>query len=570
MGAKQTPRDPEGRTRRPEPTPIAEGSLVLRNTLSGSIWTVVSRLTGLGKVLAVGAVLGATYLGNTYQAINSLPNLVYYQLLAGSLFASLLVPPLVRHVEQGDRVRAQRLVAGFFGSLLLIAVTASVIILALGPLILHVLTLGVPDRAAAAAQARVGRLFLIMFVPQIVLYVIAGTAAAVMNAHGRFALAAGAPALESLGMIAVLAVAGWVFGTGIDISHVSNAQLLLLGLGTTAAVGLHATCQWWGARASGVKVLPGPGWRDPEVRRVIRRILPTLGYTGLAATQLFAVLIVANRVPGGLVAFQLALNFFYLPTAVVTWPVARALLPHLSHFHHEHQMGLFRDEFLRGVAVASFLTIPIAVLYLVMASPLAQAVAFGQLQKGQGVTMMALSLAALAPAVLGETWFILGTYAWYAQQDARAPLRSMIVRVGVSLGLMVPAWLARGPEVLFFLGTSLSVGSLAGSLHIAWRLRRSMPSGGYSAFRSLGRTAAASLLMLAPAGLARVALEHLGTSRLARLTVFSVTAMVALGAFIGIQAVWRAPELALLKNVLGRFRPAAPAASLSEVTGRVG
>ena len=50
----------------------------------------MSRVSGLAQTVAVGAVLGATYLGNSYQSVNALPNIIYYQLRAGSLFASLL------------------------------------------------------------------------------------------------------------------------------------------------------------------------------------------------------------------------------------------------------------------------------------------------------------------------------------------------------------------------------------------------------------------------------------------------------------------------------------------------
>src|SRR6266704_3514916 len=249
---------------------------VLRNSVAGSVWTVVSRLTGLGRAMVVGAVLGATYLGNTYQAVNSIPNLIYYQLLAGSLFASLLVPPLIRHVDSGDRERAGALVTGFLGTLLLVATAVAATVVAVGPLVVRILALGVPDRAAA-------------------------------------------PALESLGMIAVLGTAAVLFGTGAEITHVSAPQLALLGVGTTLAVALHAACQWCGARSVGVTLLPRVGWPDPEVRRILRRIVPTLAFTGLAALQVFALMVVASRVRGGLVAFQLALNFFYLPTAVVTW-----------------------------------------------------------------------------------------------------------------------------------------------------------------------------------------------------------------------------------------------------------
>ena len=54
------------------------------------------------RVVVVGAVLGPTFFGNSYQLTNVLPNLVFYGFLAGSLLSSLLVPALVRHIDAGD------------------------------------------------------------------------------------------------------------------------------------------------------------------------------------------------------------------------------------------------------------------------------------------------------------------------------------------------------------------------------------------------------------------------------------------------------------------------------------
>jgi putative peptidoglycan lipid II flippase len=543
-----TSREPSGAAEdAPGPPPSAG---VMRDSLAGSVWTVVSRLTGLGKALTIGAVLGATYLGNTYQAINALPNLVYYQLLAGSLFASLLVPPLIGHLHRDDRPGARVLVRGFLGSLLLVGALASTILVAVGPVIMRLLTLGVADPATAAGQRRVGWLLLVMFVPQILLYVVAGTGAAVMNADGRFALAAAAPALESIGMIAVLVTAGILFGTGTGILEVSNRQLLLLGLGTTSAVGAHAVCQWWGARSSGLTMIPGAGWRSPEVRQVLHRIVPTLGFTGLAALQVFAVLVVASKVSGGLVAFQLALNFFYLPTAVVAWPVARALLPQLSRLHQAEDRRQFANELLRSVVVASFVTIPIAAVYAGLAAPLAQALAFGELASG-GWHLTALSLASLSLGVVGETWFILGTYVFYARQDVRSPVRSMAVRVAVTLSLMAVAWLSRGPSVLVILGLALSVGSLVGAADIGRRLRE-VPRGEFPLLRSLIRTVLASLVMVAVARATLWALRSLPNTKPAQLITVSVAVLTGAAVFLGVQAAWHAPELGWLRSGLTR------------------
>jgi putative peptidoglycan lipid II flippase len=450
-------------------------------------------------------------------------------------------------------------VEGFLGTLLLIAAAASVVLIALGPLIMRLLTLGVHDPATAAAQQRVGWLLLAMFVPQIALYVIAGCGAAAMNADGRFALAAAAPALESAGMIAVLIAAGLLFGTATGILDVTTPEVVLLGLGTTAAVALHATCQWFGARASGLSLIPGRGWRDPEVRLVLRRIVPTLAFTGIAGIQIFAVMIVANSVQGGFVAFQLALNFFYLPTAIVTWPIARALLPQLARLHHVGDTRGQRDEFLRGVAVASFVTVPIAVGYVVLAPALGRALAFGALAQGDGAHLMAVSLASLAPGLVAETWFILGTYALYAQHDARAPLWSMVIRVGVSLVLMAGARaLGGGASVLVLLGVALSVGSLVGAADVWIRLRRRLPAGTFSLYRSLGRTGIASLVMGGVVLAVAIALGLGDVGHLRAIVEVVVGSLVGVVVFGATQAALRAPELGWLKSsIVGRRRAAA-------------
>src|SRR5919112_1229953 len=105
--------------------PVALGTA--GDSFAVAAWTLVSRCTGVLRVLAVGAVLGPTLLGNTFQLTNSLPNLVFYGFLAGSLFSSLLVPTLGRALAAGDRRASERIVGGFLGvALLVLTVRAAV------------------------------------------------------------------------------------------------------------------------------------------------------------------------------------------------------------------------------------------------------------------------------------------------------------------------------------------------------------------------------------------------------------------------------------------------------------
>src|SRR5204862_7263397 len=97
-----------------------------------------------------------------------------------------------------------------------------------------------------------------------------------------------------------------------------------------------------GGPPAGVLLMPRPGWRDPEVRVVIRRALPSLAQAGLLAFQVLTLLVVANRLPGGVVAFQIALNFYYLAIALGATPVALSLLPRLSRMRLDGGVAAFR------------------------------------------------------------------------------------------------------------------------------------------------------------------------------------------------------------------------------------
>lgn len=531
-----------------------QGAAAAGDSITVATWTIVSRVTGVARFVCIGAVLGPTYFGNTYQFTNSLPNLVYYGFLAGSLFSSLLVPALVRHIDAGDRRASERVAGGFLGMTLIALVVIAPLAITLGPLVLRFASLGVASHLVGVAQARIGRLLIIMFVPQIFFYGVVGTATAVMNSRQRFALAAGAPAVENLGTIAVLLLTAAVYGTGTGLSSVPGGELLLLGLGSTGAVALHAATQWWGARRAGVLLVPRAGWRDAEVRVVVHRALPSVAQAGLVALQILTLLVVANRLPGGVVAFQISLNFYYLAIAVGATPVALSLLPRLARMHLEGDTAAFRDTLVRGLALGFFVTIPAAVGYLVLAVPLAHAISFGRMDGAAGVAMVAASLAALSIAVVGQTAFLIATYASYARKDTRSPLISMLLQAIVCLGLVSTALFVHGWAVLVVLGLSLSAAVILAACHLTGRLFRNLSRpGSQRLMPSVARILAGAIIMAGPAWFTATDPRWLKGSYAPRLGI-AAAALVGLVVFLAVQALFRTPELAWLAGGLGYLR----------------
>jgi putative peptidoglycan lipid II flippase len=76
--------------------------------------TAVSRVAGFARVLVIAGVLGTTYLGNTFQAANSVSN-VLFELLAAGALSAVLVPTFVSLIDTGDDREAERLANGLLG-----------------------------------------------------------------------------------------------------------------------------------------------------------------------------------------------------------------------------------------------------------------------------------------------------------------------------------------------------------------------------------------------------------------------------------------------------------------------
>lgn len=525
------------------------------NSISVATWTMVSRFTGLLRVVAIAAVLGPTFFGNVYQSTNLIPNYTY-EFLTGSLFASLLVPTLVQAIDAGDRQRTERLAGGFLGLALLGFATVATVVAVGGPLLLRLFTVGLGDPDVVDAHVRVGWPLLALLIPQVLFYGVVGTGVAVQNARGRFAWPAAAPAIENLGVITTLLASGLLFGSGTPLREVTTPQILLLGGGTTLAVALHAAGQWWGALRAGVRLVPRWGWRDREVRHIVRLAVPSLGYSGLNAVRFLGIITVASSVPGAVVAFQLAVNFFNLPVAIGARPIAQALLPELSRFHHAAALERFRSALVRGASLMFFITVPAAIAYLTLARPLALAVSFGEMATPTGVTLIAASLAALALGVLGESGFVLAMHASYARHDAKSPLWAMGARVGCSLiGMACTLMLFEGTAVVVALGLTVSAADLIAALLLYRRVGSSLPQSEVRLTPALLRAVGAGALMAGPAYLTAVELPQVLPGRLSRVVAMFAAALVGLAVFLATQRLLRSPELSELTSGARSLRP---------------
>lgn len=391
--------------------------------------TTLSRITGLGRLVAAAYALGVTEsrLADTYNVANTLPNVIY-ELILGGVLTSVFIPIVVEELRTKPRDEAWRSVSSLVTCALLVLTAISAVAIVAAPAIIRLFTLRA-EGGQAAEQQHLATVFLRLFAPQIVLYGYAAIAAGLLNAHDRFAVPMFVPILNNLIVIGVfLGFAALTSGTPTVASvDASVSQELLLALGTTAGVALMAVANW-----PYVRKLPGrltfrPRFRDPAVRKLARLSTWTFGYVLSNQLSFGIVLVLAYGVRGGATAYFTAFAFFQLPYGIAAVSIMTALTPTLSAQYVEGDNAGFRARTAGGIRAMALLMLPATAAYLVLSRPLIRTLLENGVMQAESSELVASVLDTLAIGLLPFSTFLLLLRAFYARQDTRTPLFASVV-----------------------------------------------------------------------------------------------------------------------------------------------
>ena len=514
----------------------AEGTRtgVARATAAVSGLTLVSRVTGVVRVLVIAAVLGTTFLGNTFQSANAVPNLVFELFAAGTLQA-VMIPTLVDRFDVGDHRGGDHVAGALLGLALVGLGTLAGIGMVAAPWLMRVLTAGVASAEVRDAEVRLGTVLLWCFLPQVVLYAAGAVATAVLHARGRFV----APALAPIANNVVVVAMCWLFWRMLDGNppslDLSGPQTLLLGVGTTSGVLALSAIPVVAALRTGTSLRPRLDLRHPDVRRVLR--LGGWAGASVAAAQLLAgvVLVLANGVEGGVVAYQVAYTVFLLPHALIALPVLTTLFPRLARRAAGGERGGYARGVGAGLEVIAFATLPAAAALAALAAPLSRLLLFGE---SRGDTeVVAATLVAFAPGLLGYGAFAFLTRALYALGDSRtAALVHLAAGAAGAIAMVALSGAVDGAGRVPALAAAHSGAYLVAAVALGSQVRRRLPAADRVpvAGALLGSAAAAGLggaVMWAVQ--ARVAAQSPG----ATLAVVVSAGGLGLLAYLGAQAV---------------------------------
>jgi len=488
---------------------------LLRSAATITAWNAVSRVSGFVRVLAVGAAVGTTFLGNTYQSANLVSNLLF-DVLAAGLLSAPLVPVFVPLIDARRREDTARVA----GTVLSVSLVGMGMVVAGGFLaragIMRVLTLDVRDAGVRADEVRLGVFLLWFFLPQVVLYAVCALMTALLHAAHRFAAAAAAPVANNVAVTATMVVLLVMRKGRAPALALAPSQRLVLALGTTAGVAAMAAVPLVAAWRAGLR--PRPAWdlRAPELREVVRLGVWGAALLGAGQVLIGVTVVLANRVGGGVVAYQIAFTFFLLPHAVLAHPMLTALYPRLAATAGAARWPTFAAELGRGLRGVVLVTLPASAALFVLGGPMLRLVRAGALD-ASGARLVGRVLAAYSLGLAGYGVFLLLARASTAAGNARLPavVAGAMTAIG-GLAMAVAAAAARGGDRVVVLGLVHSAVVTVGAVLLLAGLRR-----GIRQAIPVARTTGRALLVAAftgamAAGAVRVA--PMGQGRVAALT----------------------------------------------------
>jgi len=420
---------------------------LLRSSALMATGTVVSRITGIARDIAMTAALGFFITSDAFSLGNTLPNILAI-LVAGGALNAVFIPQLVRHIKDdpdGGSAYSDRLLTVV--TLWLIVVTA--IAMAFAPQLVSIYA----SSDYTAAHAALATAFARWCLPQIVFYGLFTMWSQVLNARGHFAVPMFAPIINNVVSIGTfLAFMNITTHAEVINAQLTSTQIAVLGVGTTLGVITQAFALVPVLYRAGYRYRPRLDLRGNGLGHAGTLALWTLGLVVVnqlayvvvtrLATSANAQAVAAGATAEGLTTYQKAHLIFMLPHSVITVSLVTALLPQLSRIAHEGDLRAVGTSVASAIRLISSLIVPVAAILLVLAPQ------FTRLMFGFGASTQDSAILTghvvqvFALGLLPFTLVYLLFRGWYSLEDTKAPFMVTLLINLVNLALSIPLFMA--------------------------------------------------------------------------------------------------------------------------------
>ena len=373
--------------------------------------TLLSRVLGFVRDVLIAAVLGTSAVADAFFVAFRVPNM-FRRLFAEGAFDAAFIPLFAKRLHAEGPPAAQAFAGQALAGLTLVLVVFTVLAEIAMPWLMLLLAPGFASDAAkfdlAVMLARIALPYLV-FMSLVALY------NGVLNAFGRFAIAALAPTLLNVVLIIVL-LALVAFRSGQTTAGIALAWAI------TASGVLQVIVVSLAAARIGMRVPIERPHLTPDMRRLMTLSAPGVIAGGMAQLTMVISTIIAtlqDRVVSWLYYVD---RIFQLPLGVIGVAIGVVLLPDLSHKLRsgDHDAVLASEN--RALEFALLLTMPAAIALFIASGPI-MCVLF---ERGAFTAVDTQATAAMLSALaLGLPAFVMIKVlhpSYFAREDTKTPM----------------------------------------------------------------------------------------------------------------------------------------------------
>ena len=399
-----------------------KGGSMIRSSLINASLTMVSRVMGFARDLAISYTMGASanVAADAYNTALMFPN-VFRRIFAEGAFASAFVPAYARSLAKDGEEAADILAADAMAVLTTATIGITLIAELAMTYIMYVISPGYAHEPQKFSLAVLLTRITMPYLPFMAVY---AHLSGVLNARGRFIFSAFAPTL--LNLVMLVAVLGFGRGDARTAARAASWGVLVAGF-------LQAGLLWWGVARSGGRVDFRWPRLTPQIKSLVWLAVP--GAVAASATQINILIsnVLASQVNGARTWLATADRLYQLPLGLVGVAIGVALLPRLSTAVQAGDRRESQGAMDEAMVFALALTLPAAAALMAMPYFLIDALfTRGEFHHVDAVA----TAAALFHYGWGVPAFVLIRIlapAFFARQDTKTPMRFALISVAANV-----------------------------------------------------------------------------------------------------------------------------------------
>lgn len=392
---------------------------ILKSSFVVSFWTLISRILGFLRDVALANKLGASAASDAFFIALTLPNLLRRLLAEGAFNVAFI--PLFTEKLNGSAADRQVFLNVVVSWMLVLLVSITLLAEIIMPALVAILAPGFVDDPErfnlTIALARVT-------FPYLILITMASLVGALCNSIKKFAFFAATPTLLNVGLVGALfgltplgISPVWAATFGVPLGGIFQVLLMLYALYAHTPFRPQFTLQ-----------------NHPDTTLLLKRFWPAaLGVGVLQISYMIDMMLASFLYEKAVTYLQFANRFYQMPLSLIGISLSTVLLPHFANAiskgdHHQANFS-FQQAMLGGISLAMAATVGIVVLADEMILTLLQHGAFTV----DAATATALAMAAYTLGLPGYILTKITSTAFFANGDTRTPVKAALYALALNL-----------------------------------------------------------------------------------------------------------------------------------------